>query len=288
MPGYCRLLPGKKKPFSRRDPSATLFRMKAALRILLRTAHALLLVAGALTLLLAAAQFTPLPWRAFKRLAEVPGLCPREPTHILVMGGSGIPGPSGLMRTFYGAQAAALHPEAELLVAMPLGAGESVASRAYLDELRLRGVPADRMRILPEGRNTREQALRLAGFLGEAATRAVVLIVTDPEHVRRTAASLRGAGIRHLAAMPAHPLSIEDPLPWQAAELEPASCSERAEACAPARQTFVPDIGSSLHLRYDIWNHLRYTQDALREHAALSYYRLQGWTGPAEPCGDPP
>jgi uncharacterized SAM-binding protein YcdF (DUF218 family) len=262
--------------------------MKATLRILLRTAHALLLVAGALALLLATAQFTPLPWRAFQRLSEIPCPCPREPTHILVMGGSGIPGPSGLMRTFYGAQAAARHPDSELLVAMPLGAGESIASRAYLDELSLRGVPADRVRILSEGRNTREQALRLAGHLGTAATNAVVLIITDPEHIRRTAASLRRAGIPHLAAMPAHPLSIEDPLPWRAAGLESVSCSDPAEPCPPARKAFVPDIGSSLHLRYDLWNNLRYTQDALREHAALAYYRLQGWTGPDTPCGDPP
>jgi uncharacterized SAM-binding protein YcdF (DUF218 family) len=251
--------------------------MKIPLRFLWRLARRAVWLAGGLALLAAAAQFTSLPWRAYRRLAECPNPSSRVPTHILVMGGSGIPGESGLMRTFYGAQAAGTHPDAEVWVAMPLEADASAASRAYLDELRLRGVAPERLRILPQGRNTREQALRLAARLGSETNSAVVLIVSDPSHIRRTAASLRKAGVAHLAALPAHPLSIEDPLPWRAAELEIHSCSAPAESCPPAARRLVPDIGASLRLRYNLWANLDYSSQSLREYTALLYYRLRGW-----------
>ena len=191
------------------------------------------------------------------------------------MGGSGIPGESGLMRTFYAAQAARRHPDAQVLVALPLGVSQSEASRAYLDELHLRGVPTERIRILEGGRNTREQALRLAESFAGQTNLFHVLVVSDPEHIRRTAACIRkacaGAKVSaHLAALPAHPISIEDPLPWRATDLD-------APGPGPATQAIVPDVGSSLHLRYNLWSNLKYSFDALREHTALLYYRLRGW-----------
>lgn len=256
--------------------------MKTVCRLLVRIVRGILLLLGALALLLAAVQFTPLPWRLYKRLGEFPAPATRKPTHILVMGGSGIPGESGLMRTYYGAMAAALHPDAELLVALPLGADESVASRAYLDELALRGVPPGQARLLPGGRNTREQALCLAAELGSALDTACVLIVTDPTHVRRTAGCLRRAGVPHLAALPAHPISIEDPLPRPGTDPEPPVEPESGPiSAAPAGDSF-------LLLRYGLWNNIGYTFDALREYAALAAYRLRGWTAAEPDSGDEP
>jgi uncharacterized SAM-binding protein YcdF (DUF218 family) len=244
--------------------------MKRFLRILFHLAHGALLLLGLLALLFASAQFTNLPWQAYKHLSELPSPSTAAPTHILVMGGSGIPGKSGLMRTFFGAQAARLHPDATVLIAMPLGTAQSDASRAYLDEIRLRGIPSDRIRILDGGRNTREQALRLAEHLGSRTNTATILIVSDPEHIRRTAACLRRVGIPNLQALPTFALSIEDPLPWRAADLD-------APGSAPAVRAAVPDIGSSLRLRYNLWTNLDYTLDALRERTALLYYRLRDW-----------
>lgn len=243
--------------------------MKTVSRFLFRLARAVVFLAGISALLLAAAQFTNLPWRAYRSLFAIAAPFPGPPTHILVMGGSGIPGETGLMRTFYGAQAAQRHPDAELLVAMPLGASESEASRAYLGELRLRGVDPARIHILDRGRNTREQALRLAEYLTRWTNGFPrVLIVTSPEHVRRTAACIRKVCRAQLAALPAHPLSIEDPLPWRAGDLDSPGFA------APAA---IPDIGSSLQLRYNLWANLRYTQESLREFSALFYYHLRGW-----------
>ena len=249
--------------------------MKLFLRRLFVLARGLLLAGGSCALLYAALQFSPWPWRAYKHLSGLPAPDPGHPALILLMGGSGIPGESGLMRTFYAAEAARRHPEAGVLVAMPLDAAESESSRAYLDELRLRGIDSGRLQILSGGRNTREQALRLAEFTRGGTEPPRILIVTDPEHVRRTAACIRKAFAEQqraaaLDALPAFPLSIDDPLPWRAAELD-------APGAGPAVRAAVPDIGASLYLRYNVWANLEYTHDALRELAALGYYRLRGW-----------
>ncbi len=245
--------------------------MKKPFRILLRTLRIALMSVGLLALLFIAVQFSPLPWRAYKGLWKVPSPSTESPTHILVMGGSGIPGESGLMRTFYAAQAAREHPDADLFIAMPLGAADSPASQAYRDEIQLRGISAERIHILEGGRNTREQALRLAELLAKETHDTCVLIVTSPEHTRRTAAAIRKTCEVPLHAFPAFPISLEDPLPWSAAELD------TPEAAPATPLIAVPDIGSSMRLRYTLWANLRYTHEAFREYAALFYYRLRGW-----------
>ena len=237
--------------------------MKAAIRWVFRLARAGLLLLGLLALLFVAMQFTNWPWRAYKHLSEGPERDSIPPTHVLVMGGSGIPGESGLSRTYFGAQAALRNPQAEMLIAMPLDTNESFASRAYYDELRLRGVPAKRIRVLAGGRNTREQALRLAEVLSARTTPGHVLIVTDPYHIRRTAACIRKAVADrnqevHLDGLPVYALSIEDPLELIARDLD-------SSAAAPAARAAVPSLGFSLRFRYDFWSNLGYTFTVLRE-----------------------
>ncbi len=102
--------------------------MNRSVRLLGRLVHALLLLAGLLAGTALALQFTNLPWRAYRYLSEIPAGCPAPPSHILVMGGSGIPGPSGLMRTFYAARAAAEHPAAAYLTAAATPANRPCAS----------------------------------------------------------------------------------------------------------------------------------------------------------------
>ena len=158
---------------------------------------------------------------------------------------------------------------------MPLGTNESFASRAYVDELRLRGVPADHIRVLAGGRNTREQAFRLAEDLAGRSGPLRILVVSDPYHIQRTAACVRKAFADldrevRLAGLPVFPLSIEDPLEFIAGELD-------APGPAPAARAAIPDIGSSFRFRYNLWANFSYTQAVFREHAAMLYYRLRGW-----------
>ena len=249
--------------------------MKAAFRWVFRLVCAGLLLLGLLAVLFVAAQFTNWPWRTYKGLSEVPDGVRAPPTHVLVMGGSGIPGESGFTRTYFGAEAARRHPRAQVLLAMPLDVDASYASRAYVDEFRLRGVAPERVRVVAGGRNTREQALRLAETLASAPRPAQVLIVTDPYHVRRTAACVRKAAAERrldvrLDALPVFQLSIDDPLVFRAAELD-------GPGPAPAARAAAPDVGGAVRLRYDVWNNLGYVVDVLREAAALIYYRSRGW-----------
>lgn len=243
--------------------------MKTLSRILWRStllAFCALGVAAAVGLTI---QFTSLPWKIYRTLSEWPATC-SEPSHILLMGGSGIPGKSGLMRTYYAAQMAVRYPAAPLWVAMPKSPAESAAAQAYLDELQLRGVSAKRIHFLAGGRNTREQALSLARELGAGACASCVLIVTDPEHIRRTAACIQKVCPAGLLPCPAFSISLEAPAPWRAADLD-------STALPSAPRRLIPDIGGALRWRYDLWNHLGYTLDSLREVAALTYYRLRGW-----------
>lgn len=189
--------------------------MNRPLRIMLQTVRAVFMMLGILVFLFAVYLFSPFPWRIYKRLWAVPDTSNAPVTHILVMGGSGIPGESGLIRTFYAAEAARQHPDAEMLIAMPLGASESPASGAYLNEIRLRGISTNRVQILDGGRNTREQALRLAKALGTNSQSSCVLIVTSPEHTRRTAAAIRKACSVPISTFPAFPFPWMIPFPGQ-------------------------------------------------------------------------
>ncbi|HPC19565.1 MAG: YdcF family protein [Kiritimatiellae bacterium] len=249
--------------------------MKSWSGVMGRGAGILLALLGLLALLLGATQFTSLPWRAYQALAQVDAPFAGPPTHILVMGGSGIPGESGLSRIFFGAEAAKLYHQAEVLLAMPLGTNESFASRAYAKELRLRGVPAKRIHVIDGGRNTHEQALRVAEALNGHSNAIQILVVSDPYHVRRTAACLRKAFADHqrnipLAALPVFPLSIEDPFEFRLRELD-------APPPSPAPKTTAPDLGSFLQFRYNLWNNCSYSLAVLRESSALLCYRLRGW-----------
>lgn len=191
------------------------------------------------------------------------------PTHILVLGGSGVPGESALMRLWYTAEAAREWPEAPVWMALPCD-GDS-AARAYTVELTLRGVVTGRCAPRACGRNTREQAVALVQDLeGEESAR--VLVVTSPEHVRRACGAIRCAAQEAGAAVevrgkPAFNLSVDDPPPG-----ETQVKSEVAEESAPAA-----DLGSGQVLRYNIWSNASYTLDATREYVALLYYRMRGW-----------
>ena len=231
----------------------------------------LLTVAGAAAVVLSALQFTSFPWKAYSRLAE-DGVRESEgwtPTHIFVLGGSGVPGESALMRLWYTAEAAREWPEAPVWMALPCD-GDS-AARAYADELAFRGVEARRCAPRACGRNTREQAVALVQEL-EGAESARVLVVTSPEHVRRACATIRRAAQEAGSAVevrgkPAFNLSVDDPPPGEG-KVE----TEVAEESTP-----VSDLGSGQVLRYNIWSNARYTLDATREHVALLYYRMRGW-----------
>ena len=240
-----------------------------------------LAVLGGVAVLGAALQFSGIPWKVHVFLASDGGGRGGDeggwmPTHILVLGGSGIPGESGLMRLWYAAEAAKVHPEVPVWMALPCAEGDrnDAAAAAYAEELRMRGVDPGRCDPRACGENTHEQAVGLVRAL-EGAGASRVLLVTSPEHVRRACMAVRRAAREggteiEVRGLPAENLSLED----HGAETEGAGPAESAEGGMEAGGSggAAPEV-----LRYEFWNHARYSLDACREGVALGYYWVKGW-----------
>lgn len=261
--------------------------VRRILRLLMGAVEFALLVGACL-------QFTGVPWACYRWLSGDGGEgFAGEATHVWVPGGSGVPGRSALMRTWYGAEAWKRDGgRGEVWVTLPLGVEESRDARAYAGELRMRGVSEEGMRVLGGGRNTREQAVRVVEALRAEGREgpAKVEVATSPEHVRRCVGALRKAAaeagvavkVRGRAAMD---LSLDDAaLEWEAEELEAegrvvgrTADGELLVEVERAAGDGAGGVGGAMWLRYGVWGNLQYSVDAVREGAALLYYWLKGW-----------
>ena len=86
----------------------------------------------------------------------------RPPGVIVILGGGGMPSESGLMRCWYGAQAANYFYRAKVIVALPGDTTDSLSSVCLMKkELVLRGVAAERISFEATGTNTRAEAINL-------------------------------------------------------------------------------------------------------------------------------
>ena len=210
---------------------------------------------GALMIVLA---FTDLPFRAHRALGVNGGLCYESPDLIVVLGGSGMPSGPELLRLQLAAAAADEHRNARLLVVHP--PDTQVVGR-MIAELLLRGVRSDRITVLPEGRNTREQALAVAGWIDRNDPR--LAIVTAPENMYRTLGSFRKAGMANVCGLPAFDHAMFIDLTYDRKEV--------------GVKPLVPDVSANLDLRYNFWNYLKLEITCLREYVAIAYYRINGW-----------
>ncbi len=121
-----------------------------------------------------------------------------------------------------------------------IGSGDGPPeSRALAEALERGGVPPDRVLQDSRSRTTREQALNVGALLRQRGVTRFVL-VTVPEHMRRAAGAFRVQGFDPVPSPSA--LHWGDPPLW--------------------------------HLNFGA---LRGSAGALHEHAALLFYRVQGW-----------
>ncbi|MBP7830558.1 MAG: YdcF family protein [Kiritimatiellae bacterium] len=209
--------------------------------------------------------FTSLPWRCYRWLGSDEFTLAADPRYIVVLGGGGIPSESGLMRTYRAAEEARRFPGAAVILALPVeGEFASSGTGRMQAELVLRGIAAERILIEPEGRNTREQALNVRRLLEEDPPDVPVLLVTSPEHLRRSLAAFRRAGLTAIAGSAVYGESLDSALAYGREELG-------GEARLPVH------IESDSPLRYEFWNQLGYLGRSLRELAALAYYWAKGW-----------
>lgn len=121
------------------------------------------------------------------------------------------------------------------------------------DALLALGVPAQRIVLQAESRNTREEALMVATLLARLGAHRVVL-VTSRAHMRRTMGAFGAAGVAALPAIARDPYSADS---W--------------------RDRFLPtDVG------------LRKTREVMHELFGIAYYVSRGWYSQAGPALAPP
>jgi uncharacterized SAM-binding protein YcdF (DUF218 family) len=202
--------------------------------------------ATALALLLLAFSSWPGAWYAW--LCPPPTPSAPAPAWIVVLGGGGIPSESGLMRCYLGARAAKQHPEAGVLVCLPTdGDAERSGAARMRDEIVLRGVERDRVRLVLEGRSTAAQAREVAAWLAKNdRADAPVRLVSSGYHLRRALGCFRKAGVQ--------------------ASLGTARDTQPDEY----------DPGRHATLRYRFWNNLGMMVVTAREITAIAIYRLRG------------
>jgi uncharacterized SAM-binding protein YcdF (DUF218 family) len=203
-------------------------------RLVKRVVQVLVGGAGLVFLTILALCFTPYPWRAYAWLARDGHVLITSPDVLVLMGGGGIPSESGLMRSYVLAQMARKYPNAMVAVAMP--DTNDVSCIRMREELMLRGIAPDRMVWEDQGRNTREQALRLhdhalRGWPG--ARRAGRHFAQS--HVKRTLLTFRKAGFHDVTGLAEFGESLNADMHYAREELG-------GKTALP-----LPDIGQSLH-----------------------------------------
>ncbi|MFO7656253.1 MAG: YdcF family protein [Bacteroidales bacterium] len=185
------------------------------------------------------------------------------PDYIVLMGGSGMPSESNLIRAYYAAKIGKGFPEARLIVALPGDTTDSLSSVVQLaGELIQRGIDKERILFEPDGINTRSQALQIAKILSLTDSTKLVA-VTSPEHIRRSILCFKKAGFKNVGGYPAFEHAIEADLKSIKDDL--------------GGNKFVPEVNESIALRYRFWVYFKLEITVLREYCALAFYKLKGW-----------
>ncbi len=185
-----------------------------------------------------------------------------KPETIILLGGGGMPSESNLMRSWYVEKAAKSFPDAALIIAIPGDIADSLSTPHLLKkELVMRGLNPKNIRFENEATNTRGQALNSKRTI---TMQSSVLLITSPEHARRSVLCFQKAGFEKVNCLPAFENALEGDLSFNDEQLG-------------GKKTILPDVGSNTNMRYQLWNHLKYEILIAREMFALMYYRLRGW-----------
>ena len=173
---------------------------------------------------------------------------PKNPRYIVVLGGGGIPSGNTLLRTWHAARFGIGSTGTTFIVSLPAVVAPETSSVGRMrDELVLRGIPASAIQMESHGPNTHEQAVNVAGMIGEEHRGESVVIVTSGFHMRRALLCFRKAGFTNADGLFAYSIGAE------------------------------ADAGPNMWLRYSIWGNWRREAEINRELAALLVYKLRGW-----------
>ncbi len=218
-------------------------------------------VLGALFTLLLLLAMTSVPFYMHYNLGNDPNhefdtIEAFEPQHVIMMGGAGMPSASNLMRLYYTAGLAITY-DCPVTIALPY---DSVCHAEMDRFLENQGVLSE---IFHDtiGTNTRSQVLGLAEYYPELLDTKIV-VVTSPEHLRRTIKCFNKAGFQEVRGMAAYEGTVDFNLSIKEQIVE--------------GNEEIPSVEST-RLRYTFWNYLKLEIDTFREYIALFYYRIKGW-----------
>jgi uncharacterized SAM-binding protein YcdF (DUF218 family) len=217
-------------------------------KIIWRLARVLDSLAAVIILLLVVGAVTGPPQGIVEWL-EAPELAPQETPHtIVVLGGGGIPSGSTLLRTYCAAQYGKNLTGTTFVVSLPADGDPDTSSVGRMrDELVMRGISPEMIRMETHGLNTREQAVNIQRMLGPEAFNQPILIITSGYHMRRALTCFQKLGFNQVSGLLASEIGAE------------------------------AEIGPWGWLRYGLWSNLEREIGILRELAALETYRLEGW-----------
>ncbi len=220
---------------------------------------------GLLFMVMIVLSFTTLPFWGYYWLGTSKSKITGKPDYIVLLGGGGMPSESNLMRSYYVCKVAKELPDSRIVIATP-GDTADARSTARLIAIELMDKGIDKHRIFYEnvGTNTRMEALQMRELNGESLMQKSLLLVTSPEHMRRSILVFKKAGFTRINALPAFENALEANLIFKDDELG-------------GNKTLIPNVGCSISLRYQFWNHLKYEILIARELTALGYYKLRGW-----------
>jgi uncharacterized SAM-binding protein YcdF (DUF218 family) len=232
-------------------------------RVLLKLVKIISIVAGILAIIFIIISFTTLPYEGIYWLGTSTLKAESTPQYIIVMGGSAMPGESGLLRSYYAAMVAKEFSKADIIIALPGDICDSSSSiRLMQKELEIRNINPNRFILENEGKNTRYQALEIQKII--PSKKSSIIIVTSPSHMRRSILSFEKVGFQNVNGVPAFSAVHDFELIFNDEELG-------------GKNRFLPEIGNNTQIRYQFWKHLEYEIIFIREIIALGYYNLKGW-----------
>ncbi len=240
------------------------FNFKATFHYVKLVIRPVLITFGILSILLIIFALTSGPFWLYYRLGTGNIGFTFSPDCLVLLGGSGMPSESNLIRSYYAAAMAGEFPGRPLIIALPGDTTDSSSAIIRLsDEMVLRGISSGRIIYEPEGLNTRAQALNIYQLMSDSAKNSKIVLITSPEHMRRSILCFRKAGFENVGGFPAFEYANEADMTAFKDDL--------------GGNRFVPDVKQSISLRYRLWTHLKYEVIIIREYLALAYYKLKGW-----------
>lgn len=178
-----------------------------------------------------------------------------NPQLVMMFGGAGMPSEDNLMRLYHTA-AFARHFDVPVLLVHP---EDSLCQSEMTRLLRQGGI--DSILYMTEGANTRSQAVELMNAYPELSNKELI-VVTSPEHVRRTVKCLNKVGFRNTIGKAAYPATVDFDLSLKKQKL--------------GGNEAIPSV-ESVKMRYTFFNYLKLEITCLREYCALAYYKIKGW-----------